>query len=947
MNFQETFKLTSGIYLFLNRVGEVVHASSAFRKLPELTGHPTADLVPLCKASLLEVCRRVYGSQENLLFEAQAGPGAGTRKHFQFEAIPSREGVMLVGLETTNRAREIEKLRRNERLLSDAQKTAKVGIWEWSLADQRVEWSPQLYEIYGLTPEMYEPSFEGYLSLVAEEDRDRVREVIGRAISEKSSFSHDEKVLRADGSLRHLHTWGHPELDASGEVTGYIGICQDITDRVRMEMKAHEAFQLYRQIFETAEEGIWIIDRNNVTTHVNKKMARILGYQPAEMIGKTHFEFMDRESRERTQKNMQKRRLGIGEQIEMDLRHKSGDKVWTIIGSSPLFDRDGAYSGAVGMVSDISRRVRSEVLLEAQKNVFEILINGGNLNLALNDIVFALEKLMDGRASILLVSEKGDRLRMGAAPSLPRSFSEAIDGMGIGPDEGACGAAAHSKEVVILPDLRSEEVRPRYRKIAQEFGLGACWSSPILTLNDDCLGTFAIYFTEPKSPSERDLEIVRDATAVAAVTIEYIKLFRKEHKSRKNGKLLADARKVLGSSIDYEYILKKIPEVIVSYVADWCMLTVIDEEGALVPIGGAGEPEQMKYFGELKGYRPDMTAPEGMPKAVRTGLPQLYPFITPDQLEPDPSTGWAIIGTRDPKYLELAKRLGLTSYMAVPILVRHRPVGALFIASSRSDRHYTPEDLEVAMELAHSCGMAMDNARLYKEAKSAVKAREEFISVASHELRTPLTSLKGRADLLATMLERNAFPKEVTQKLSPIIKGLQPDLENFAGLVESLLDVSRLGSARFFLKRHVVDISRVLLETVEKLKGDLDPQGTIVVKKFDPDIVASVDQLRIKQVLINLLTNALKFGKGAPIEVEIFQENSELQLAVRDQGIGISGKDPRRVFRPFERAVSERNFGGLGLGLYISNQIVEGHGGRFELESVPGKGSTFRAIIPL
>jgi signal transduction histidine kinase len=234
---------------------------------------------------------------------------------------------------------------------------------------------------------------------------------------------------------------------------------------------------------------------------------------------------------------------------------------------------------------------------------------------------------------------------------------------------------------------------------------------------------------------------------------------------------------------------------------------------------------------------------------------------------------------------------------------------------------------------------------LYREALEAVRARDEFLQVASHELRTPLTSLGLQVDLL--LRRRGAAGTTISaDRLDPRLAVIARQVDRLSELITRLMDVTRIASGHLRLELDEVDLATLTAEVVARLSEDAKrAQSTISVS--GPPLVGHWDRLRLEQVVTNLLTNALKFGAGQPIELSVTAGGRGARLTVCDHGIGIGAEDIARIFERFERAVSNRSFAGMGLGLYIVRQIVQAHGGTIQLESQLGAGSAFTVDIPL
>lgn len=236
-----------------------------------------------------------------------------------------------------------------------------------------------------------------------------------------------------------------------------------------------------------------------------------------------------------------------------------------------------------------------------------------------------------------------------------------------------------------------------------------------------------------------------------------------------------------------------------------------------------------------------------------------------------------------------------------------------------------------------------DMERLLDELTHALRARDEFLSIASHELKTPLLALKLRLEQLFLQTRRKAG-----SEAESIASGLEVALRQtgrLSRLVDDLLDMSRIASGRLSLEREEVNLSDLVRDSVARLREVIERGGCSVSLNVQADVVGRWDRLRIEQVLANLITNAVKYG-GTPIEVSVEVDASMAMIVVRDHGPGILESDQQRIFEQFVRA-APKGTGGLGLGLYITRQIVEAHGGAIRVESRPGAGATFFVTLPL
>jgi len=230
-------------------------------------------------------------------------------------------------------------------------------------------------------------------------------------------------------------------------------------------------------------------------------------------------------------------------------------------------------------------------------------------------------------------------------------------------------------------------------------------------------------------------------------------------------------------------------------------------------------------------------------------------------------------------------------------------------------------------------------------ARLAVRVREEFVSVTSHELRTPLTSLKLLLETLERSLREPLDPSKGPQILNRLSAALR-QTERLSKLIDALLDVSRMAAGRLQLEPEPFDLSELAHEVVDRFHDEAARAGCALTLTAPGPLPGRWDKLRLDQVLTNLLTNAFKYGRGKPVAVSVEDGGEELCISVKDHGIGIAPEALSRIFARFERAVSPRNYGGLGLGLYIANEIMLAHGGTLAVESVLGEGSTFTMHLP-
>jgi signal transduction histidine kinase len=289
-----------------------------------------------------------------------------------------------------------------------------------------------------------------------------------------------------------------------------------------------------------------------------------------------------------------------------------------------------------------------------------------------------------------------------------------------------------------------------------------------------------------------------------------------------------------------------------------------------------------------------------------------------------------------------------TSGLMVPLMTRAGTNGVLTCLARASRRPFDTRDLNLAMDLARRCSMAIDNARLYREARDAIGIRDEFLSVAAHELKTPMTSLRGYAQLLGREYERGDAPNPDRARRAALTIQVQAD--KLARLVAQLLDISRIESGKLALERKSTDITQLVRDVIETSRAQLKEHT--LVAKLPGQLLIEIDPLRVEQVVTNLLDNAIKYSPdGGQIDVVLAEEREAgvVRLSVRDRGVGVPVEHRAHIFDRFYQAHAGgplTSMAGMGLGLYISRQIVELHGGTIYAEFPESRGTQFVVDLP-
>jgi PAS domain S-box-containing protein len=392
------------------------------------------------------------------------------------------------------------------------------------------------------------------------------------------------------------------------------------------------------------------------------------------------------------------------------------------------------------------------------------------------------------------------------------------------------------------------------------------------------------------------------------------------------------ASEVLASSLGYEETMRNLARLCVPAIGDWCGIDIGEGEGYQRLVVEHADPARVQLLRDLDRFRP---APELDPivQVLRSGRPHLVEHLGDDVLR--------ALAASDEQF-ELAKTLGLRSWIIAPMTTRGKTLGALTVVYGDSGRRYFAEDVPFVEEIARRAAMALDNARLYQAAEAANRAKDEFLATLSHELRTPLTAIAGWAHMLQIGTD------EPTTELA--IDTILRSAKSQAELIDDLLDLSRVVAGTLHLNVVAVDLALLIEEVVVAARPAAEAKNlTVEIPRLEGALVRG-DERRLRQVIWNLVSNAVKFtDAGGTIRIALSVSGPMARVEVADTGRGIDAAFLPHVWERFRQGDSStsRQHGGLGLGLAVVRHLVELHGGTVHVASDgPGRGSTFSVEIP-
>ena len=548
-----------------------------------------------------------------------------------------------------------------------------------------------------------------------------------------------------------------------------------------------------------------------------------------------------------------------------------------------------AVHRALREAQERAERRRAEHLLAGEKRILEMLAKGDSLSDILDDLCRLVEEQASGvLASVLLL--ESDRLRHGGAPSLPKAYTDLIDGGVIGPSAGSCGTAAYRAEQVIVEDIATDPLWAEYRDVALPHSLRACWSTPIFSSEAKVIGTFAMYYREPRRPSSRDQEIIEQITHLAGVAIERRMI---EEKLRRNEYYLAEAQRL-------------------THTGTWTL-------------NSAGEVYWSEETFRLWGFDPQQGVPDR-----ETILQRVHPQDR-DRVR-ERGTRAAHEGGN---YVE-EFRIVLSDGRVRHIHAVGRPVfnasgelvevvGTHVDVTERKQAEHERERLrQLEADLAHM---------------NRVSMMGELAASLAHEIKQPISGAVLNAHSCLRYLGGEApRVQEASKSASALIK----NVTRAADIVDRVRSLYGRGSP----EREAVDVNEIVQEMTILLRDTANRNAIAVRISLEPELpTATADRIQLQQVLMNLMLNGIEAMKGSGGELTVasaWGEDGQLRVAVSDSGPGLPAGESERIFEAFFTTKPE----GSGMGLSISRRIIEAHGGRLWASANAERGATFQFSLP-
>jgi PAS domain S-box-containing protein len=709
--------------------------------------------------------------------------------------------------------------------------------------------------------------------------------------------------------------------DGLGRLRGFSKVTRDLTERRRAEEMLRQSENRTRLLLENIRDyAIVMLDPEGRITSWSPGAERINGYRAAEVLGQPNSIFYTGED---ARAGRPSRLLDVarreGRAAEEGWRvRKDGSQFWAEVVVTRVEDPAGRLLGFANVTRDLTERQQAERQLRQSEERLRLMID------SIKDYAIFM---LDPQGRVASWNPGAQRLYEYAPPEIlgrPLScFHPAAEIAAGSPQRQLEAAREHG---------RSEDEGWRIRKDGSRF-----WASVAISAIQDHGQLFGF------------AKVIRDMTEQRRVQEE---LAARAHQQA----AVADLGVFALQSRDLQAVMDRAVAVVEQTLAvDMVsLLELLPDRQSLVLRAGEG------WRTGLVG--PGASGPPTTVSAGRTDSEAGYAIASPwPVVVEDHASERRFAETPFMRQHGVAAGLSVVVRSAGP---EGQPYGVLG-AHVRTPRLFRSEEVHFVQAAANVVATAIARAeneerlqRAHREAdqerdrkiraEAALRERDEFISVAAHELRTPLTALQLKLQSMEKGMQRDhPISAADTVRLASRLDGALRQTDRLGQLVERLLDVSRVVAGRFELEFADCDLSAVAREVIQELGEAADAAGTKLLLTTRGDAHGHWDCTRLHQVVSNLVSNAVKYGGGKPVAVSVERQGLSVRLTVADAGIGIAPADLQRLFGRFERAAPVRNYGGLGLGLYISRHIVEAHGGTIRVESEPGRGATFVVDLPI
>jgi PAS domain S-box-containing protein len=747
--------------------------------------------------------------------------------------------------------------------------------------------------------------------LLLPEDRPVGGEVLADLVDGKPR-QYEVRWRRKDGAIVHFDGASVPRLSATGEFLSTLCTLRDVTERKSAEEKLRKSEEKYRDLIEISPDAIYVVDAEGVCILGNRAGAELIGIPQDEVVGTPITDTYLPEERHLIRERLEKLKTEGTLRFERTFVRKNGDIIPVEVSVTAI--RGGYFQS---IIRDISERKQGEALLAGEKRLLEMIATGVALKEILDALCLIIEEQRSGTlASVLLLNSDGAHLDCIAGPSLPKQWMQEMETLPIGPCAGSCGTAAYRGSQVIVSDIATDPLWnvPQHRTAALKYGLRASWSNPVISSKGKVLGTFCMYYRQPRTPTSQDLGLIDLATHLVRVAIERDRaaeaLRASEQVARGQVEALTYSLDVLATAPAPDKFLGQMLSTIGRLLsAQSVILWLLDESNDSLVLRSWAEGTN---FAKADPEHPFNKNPLSWKKDP--GLRELFFSGAPvacEDIDRDPDISKEL--------REYLKSGGTKKFLRIPTLVGGQVKG--FIGIRHGDRPpYRPEEIELAQALAHQAMLAIQ-----------------------------LNEFAERSRQAAILEERNRMARDIHDTLAQGFTGVIVQLE----AAEDAMACCRRKEVNKHLQR-AGELARRSLNEARRSVHALRPQalqganfwealkgliknttaGTALHTTFNVrgkmrhlPLVWQENLLHIGQ---EALTNALKYAHPRNFETRLTFNTKELRLELRDDGDGFKIKDRHD-----------------GFGLAGMRERVDQMGGTLKINSARGKGTEVTVVLPL
>jgi PAS domain S-box-containing protein len=805
-------------------------------------------------------------------------------------------GMRGVTMDVTDRKLAEERLRESEERFRTLADSVPVLIWINGLEGCEFV-NRQYMDFLGRTQE--EVLQMDWATALHPEDADNYLSAYLRAFERREPFSAQFRFRRKDGVYRWLRSDGLPRFTPDGTFLGYVGSSVDVTD-MKVAEEALRASELrFRTLVEQSpfSKQIYLPDGRPVMC--NRAWEELFGVTLEDI---PDYNVLEDEQLVEVGIMPYVRRGFEGEATRIppapykpDRGRFAGQSLWVQAYIYPVKDDEGRVREVVLVHENVSERRQAEEALRESRA--------------------RLEGIVDSAMDAIITVDEEQRVVL---------FNAAAERM------FRCAASAATGQP--LDRFIPARLRAAHASHVREFGRAGVTSRAMAGAR----AVAGLRSDGEEFPLEASISQVEAAGRKLYTVI--MRDITERQRDEEGQKFLSDATTALASSLDYETTLDSVARLAVPALSDYCLVDLLEDDGRVRRLAAAhSDPAREAAWREMQRRFPvEPESDHTVVRVLRTGRPELFHEMGGETL--------ARAIPQAAQREELA-RLGVVSAMTVPLAARGRIVGAFTFVSAESGRRFGARELRLAEELARRAALAVDNARLYRRAQEANRAKDEFLATLSHELRTPLTPIIGWTHL---MRGGQLTPDDLAHGLGVIDKNSAA----LSRLINDLLDMSAILNGKMRIDRAPVALAAVLEQAAETVRAQAEQRGVRVELSASCGGARRVggDRTRLAQVFWNLLSNAVKFShEGGRVRVACGWDEWGARVEVEDEGVGIAPEFLPRVFDRFQQAdmSTTKAYGGLGIGLALVRSFVEAHGGTVAAESAgAGRGSRFVVRLP-